>query len=105
MSTPTELWKKWEGRVIDEKFRLRQWLGSSDHSAAFVTERAGAESPKAVIKLIPVENLNEGAQLSLWADGAKLSHPHLMRLFECGRCQIDDVHLLYVVMESAEENL
>src|SRR5271169_5448197 len=105
MSTPIELWKKWEGRVVDDKFQLRQWLGGSDHSAVFLTERTGTESPKAVIKLIPAENLNEDAQLSRWADGAKLSHPHLMRLFECGRCQIDDTRLLYVVMEPAEENL
>lgn len=105
MSTPIELWKKWEGRVVDDKFQLRKWLGGSDHSAVFLTERTGTESPNAVIKLIPSENLDEHTQLSRWADGAKLSHPHLIRLFESGGCQIDDVRLLYVVMEPAEENL
>jgi TonB family protein len=108
MSSPTELWKKWEGRVVDGKFPLRQWLGSSDHSAVFLTERPGAQ--KAAIKLIRAENLaqenvKEDAQLSRWASAAKLSHPHLIRLYECGRCTIDGTHLLYVVMENAEENL
>ncbi len=104
MSTATELWKKWEGRVVEGKFPLRQWLGGTDHSAVFLTERAGKESQKAAIKLIPSDNL-EDARLSRWADAAKLSHPHLIQLFECGRCEIDGIRLVYVVMEYAEENL
>jgi len=105
MSTPSELWKNWEGRVVDGKFPLRQWLGGSDHSAVFLTERGGRQAQKAAIKLISAGNPDAGAQLSGWGDAAKLSHPHLMRLFECGRGQIEDTRLLYVVMEYAEENL
>jgi len=105
MSTPSELWKNWEGRVADGKFPLRQWLGSSDHSAVFLTERSGKEPEKAAIKLIRADSPDADAQLSRWVDAAKLSHPHLMRMFECGRGQIDDTRLLYVVMEYAEENL
>jgi TonB family protein len=105
MSNPTESWKNWEGRVADNKFPLRKLLGGSGHSAVFLTERSGAESQKAVIKLIRAENLDQDAQLSRWATAAKLSHPHLIRLFECGRCAIAGTPLLYVVMEYAEENL
>jgi TonB family protein len=105
MSSPTGLWKSWEGRVVDEKFPLRQWLGSSDHSAVFLTGRTGSGSQKAVIKVIPAQGLDEDAQLSRWASAAKLSHPHLIHLFECGRSVIDGTRLLYVVMEYAEENL
>ncbi len=108
MSTPAESWKNWEGRVVDGKFSLRQFLGSSDHSAVFLTERSGLQ--KAVIKLVRAENpktgnLNEDAQLSRWASAARLSHLHLIRLFESGRCTIDGAKFLYVVMEYAEENL
>ncbi len=105
MSTPIELWKNWEGRVVDGKFTLRQWLGGSDHSAVFLTERGGRQAQKAAIKLISAGNPDAGAQLSGWGVAAKLSHPHLIRLFECGRGQIDDTRVLYVVMEYAEENL
>jgi TonB family protein len=105
MRTPTALWKNWEGRIVDDKFPLRQWLGGSDHSAVFLTEQTGKEPRKAAIKLIPAEGLDEDAQLSRWADAAKISHPHLIRLFECGRCQLDDTRFFYVVMEYAEENL
>jgi TonB family protein len=105
MSTPTELWKSWEGRVVDEKFPLRQWLGSSDHSAVFRTERSGAGSQKAVIKLIRAGSSDEAAQLSRWARAARLSHLHLIRLFESGRAVIDGTRLLYIAMEYADENL
>jgi TonB family protein len=102
MSTVIELWKNWEGRVVDGRFRLRQWLGASDHSAVFFTERIGAGPQTVVIKLIRTD---EDAQPSGAAAAAKLSHPNLIRLFEDGRCQIDGTRLRYVVMEYAEENL
>jgi TonB family protein len=105
MSTPIELWKNWEGRVVDGKFTLRRWLGGSDHSAVFLTERGGRQAQKVAIKLVSAGNPDAGAQLSDWNEAAKLSHPHLIRLFECGRGQIDDTRVLYVVMEYAEENL
>jgi TonB family protein len=109
MSAPTDNWKKWVGRTVEGKFPLRQWLGGSDHSAVFLTERSGG-SQRAAIKLIPAPSpsqgmLDETAQLSRWAGAARLSRPHLIRLFEWGRCQIGDTRLLYVVMEYAEENL
>ena len=104
MSNP-ELWKNWEGRVVDGKFPLLRWLGGSNHSAVFLTERGNGEPQKIVIKLIPAENLNQDAQLSRWSDAAKLSHPHLIRMFECGSCQLDKTRLLYVVMEYADEDL
>jgi TonB family protein len=104
MSAPTELWKKWEGRVVDEKFPLRQWLGGSDHSAVFLTERTGKASEKAAIKLIAAE-VDEAAQLSRWAGPARFSHLNLIEVFLYVRGEVDDTRLLYVVMEYAEENL
>jgi len=103
MNTPVELGKNWAGKVVDEKFPLRQRLGGSDHSAVFLTERAGGA--KAAIKLIPAQNWDADAQLARWASIARVSHPHLLRLFESGRCLIDGTRLLYVVMECADENL
>jgi TonB family protein len=98
----TEAWKTWEGRTVDGKFPLRQWLGGSDHSAVFLTDLGGSQ--KTVIKLIAA-SLHADRQLSRWAAAAKLSHPHLIRLFEMGRCRFDGIPLLYLVMEYAEENL
>jgi TonB family protein len=105
MSNATENWKKWEGRVVDGQFQLRQWLGGSERSAVFLTERRGQNLEKAAIKLVSADTASAEAQLSGWEKAARLSHPHLIRLFQTGRCQLDDTRLLYLVMEYAEENL
>jgi TonB family protein len=114
-SIPSEFLKTWEGRVVDGQFPLQKWLGGSEHSAVFLTERSGKVPAKAAIKLVWAENfasfdpnsgtLNEDDQLSRWRETSKLSHPHLIRLFESGRGAIGDQRFLYVVMEYAEEDL
>jgi TonB family protein len=105
MSTPNRLWEKWAGRLVDGKFPLKGWLGGSDHSAVFLTERGGGTPQRAALKLIPADNLDADEQFSRWAVGAEHSHPHLIRLFQYGRCSIDGAPFLYVVMEHAEETL
>src|SRR6202790_2587498 len=104
MSNPG-LWKTWEGRTVDGKFPLRQWLGGSDHSAVFLTERPGQPSSKAALQLIAAEGAAIEGQLSRWRAAAQLSHPHLIRIYEAGRFRLDNTPLLYVVMEYAEEDL
>jgi TonB family protein len=104
MTIATEVWKAWESKVVDGKFPLQKWIGGSDHSAVFLTAR-GPELQNAVVKLIPASSVNADAQLALWAEVAKLSHSHLIRIFEYGRAQIEGTAVLYVVMESADENL
>src|ERR1700679_3258966 len=100
-SIPSELLKNWEGRVIDGQFRLQKWLGGSDPSAVFLTERNGKDPYKAAIKLVWAESLStdlmnqdllnqdslnpdslhEEAQLSRWGEQARLSHPPLFFFF------------------------
>lgn len=99
------LWKTWEGRTADGKFPLRQWLGGSDHSAVFLTERPGQPSSKTAIKLIAADGAPAEPQLSRWRAAAQLSHLHLIRIYEAGRCRLDNATVLYVVMEYAEEDL
>lgn len=84
---------------------LRQWLGGSEHSAVFLTERPGQPSAKTAIKLIAADGAEADRQLSRWRAASQLSHPHLMRIYESGRCGLDSTSLLYVVMEFAEEDL
>jgi len=100
----TETWKKFEGQVVDKQFSLLQYLGSSEHSAVFLTNY-GPGHQNAAIKLVQEDPANAAAQISRWELAAKLSHPNLIRLFEVGRCRLNDTELLYVVMEYAEENL
>lgn len=101
--TKPESWKIWEGRSVAGKFPLRQWLGGSDHSAVFATERPGAA--KAAIKLIAVEPGSAEQELTRIRAAIRLSHPHLIRVFEAGRGQIESDSFLYVVMELGDEDL
>lgn len=100
----SETWKRWEGQVVNGALPLLRYLGGSDHSAVFLTERVGGAPQKAAIKIIPVTADGED-QLLRWQQSAKLAHPSLIRLFEAGRCELEGTALLYVVMECAEEDL
>ena len=98
-------WKQWEGQIVGGRFPLRKYLGSSNHSTVFLTERSSADPQKAVIKLVAAEPESAAEQLSRWQAAARLSHPNLLRLFEMGRCSIGGVDCLFAVMEYADENL
>lgn len=101
----SEEWKAWEGRMVDGKFPLRRWLGGSDHSAVFSTEKPGQASQGAVIKLIAADTPEADRQLPHWRSAAQLSHPHLMQVFETGRSRVNGTPILYAVMEAADEDL
>jgi TonB family protein len=101
----TESWRQWEGRVVNGEFRLGRYLGGSDHSAVFLTERRQPQGQPAAIKLTATDASKAEHQLLRWQKTSSLSHPHLLRIFEAGRCRLDNVSLVYVVMEYAEEDL
>lgn len=100
----SETWKRWEGQVVNGALPLLRYLGGSDHSAVFLTERVGGAPQRAVIKIIPA-SVGAEDQLLHWKQAARIAHPGLLRLFESGRCELEGTRLLYVVMEYAEENL
>jgi len=99
----TEDWTKWESQIVNGVFPIRRFLGKSDHSVVFLTEAQGF--PNAAIKLVPADPVQAEAQLSNWRTAATLSHPHLIRLLDMGRCQLGGYPFLFVVMEYAEQTL
>ena len=101
----TEVWTKWEGEVINGAFPLRRFLSGSDHSGVFLTEYKAQNFSSAAIKIVPADPALTEAQLSHWRTAATLSHPHLIRLLDAGRCQLGGHQFLFVVMEYAEETL
>jgi TonB family protein len=100
-----EMWKKWEGQVVDHKYQLRHYLGSTDHSVVFLAEYHDPEPRQAAIKFISAEASDTDQKLAAWKNAAQLSHPSLIRIYGAGLCKIEDMDLLYVAMEYAEENL
>jgi TonB family protein len=101
----TEVWTKWEGQVINGVFPLRRFLSASDHSAVFLTEYKAQNLPNAALKLVPTIPAQARAQLSQWTTATTLAHPHLIRIFEAGCCQLGGLQFLFVVMEYAEQTL
>ena len=101
----SDVWKRWEGQLADNKFPLHHFLAATNHSAVFLTQLSDSEPHQAAIKFISAEDPTAGQQLAIWKQVSKLSHPNLLRLFHWGRCRLEGMNLLYVVMECAEENL
>ena len=95
----------WEGQVLaNGNFRLRRYLGGSDHSAVFLTDIGVGQIRPPAIKLIAAD-ASMDIQLAQWKAIAKLGHPHLLQIFDSGRCQFNGEELLFVVYENADETL
>ncbi len=99
-----EAWEQWHGEIIGGEYRLRQYLGGSDHSAVFLAERGGEPQPVA-LKFVPAVAATADAQIARWELGKKLNHTDLVRILGTGRCQLGNSPFLYVVTERADENL
>ncbi len=93
---------QWLGQVVDRKFELIKFVGSSPGRWVFFTEREGQ---KAAIKLISANHRQSDGWIWRWEQARNLSHSNLIRVYEAGRCRIQDSALIYVVVEYAEENL
>ena len=101
----SDVWTSWQGHVIDGVFPLGRYLGSSDHSGVFLTELRAREPSEVAIKLVPGDPELAESQLAEWNTAAGLAHPHLLRLLQTGRCQLDGQLYLYAVMEYADQTL
>jgi TonB family protein len=100
-----DIWKQWEGRVVDGKFPLQRVLGGSDRSAVFLTQYGQGAAERAVIKLVLAEPSRAEAQILRWKVATKLPAPGLIRIFTMGQSKVDATELLYIVMECADEDL
>jgi TonB family protein len=94
---------QWEGRLVDGRFALLEWLGGSEDHAVFLTVLQGIQ--KAAIKLIPAEGAEADSYIAQWEAAKKLSHPDLIAVLETGRFAIAGTDLVYVVTEFAEKPL
>lgn len=101
----TDSWKQWEGYVVNGEFPLQRYVGGSDHSAVFLTQRRSGEPQKAALKFIPADPNDSESQLLRWKLAMKVPHPQLIRVLQAGRCELGDSNFVYVVTEYADEDL
>jgi hypothetical protein len=99
-------WDGLAGATIAEKYVLEEWLGGGETGAFFVT-RFGPEGARAVLKLVREDPA--AGQLAAWRRTARLSHPNLLALYDCGRAGLveksADASYLYAVFEYPDDNL
>ena len=103
MATMTQSFLR--GETVEGKYTLMRYLGGSDHSAVFQTQYGSVHPRDAAIKLQAAPPGNTAARLSGWRLAANISHPHLTRILDMGRCEVGNAPMLYVVTELADENL
>jgi hypothetical protein len=100
-----ELWTRWQGHAIKDRFVLGHCLGGSDHSGVFLTQSAAHPSSRLAVKLVPTTRAIAQARLPVYKQVNALAHRHLLGLFESGVCQLDGSPHLYAVMECADQTL
>jgi TonB family protein len=101
----SEVWTRWQGQVINGAFPLGRFLGCSDHSGVFLTKSAEHHLSQVAIKLVPADRSLAESRLPRWKRAGGLAHPHLLRLFAWGGCQLDGLPYLYNVTEYADQTL
>jgi len=101
----TEAAAKRVGQVIDGKYRLGEFVGGDEGSSVFLTDYDSPDIRKAAIKLVPADSPAAEGLLARWRHAAKLFHPHLIRLLDMGRGELDGSAVFYVVIEYADESL
>ena len=97
--------KQWQGQTVDGRYPLEQYVGGSDSTGVFLTKLPADTKTRAAIKLVRASGADAEALLSNWKRAAQLSHPHLLRVFDGGKCWLSGNELLFVVAEYADENL
>jgi len=98
-------WKRWEGQVVKGEIPLVRFLGGSEHSAVFLTDKSAGGNPQTAVKFVAAASVDANDLLRQWKATAGLDHPNMIRLFESGRCELGGTDFLYVLSEYAEEDL
>src|SRR5215472_1340464 len=97
-------WKQFEGQVFQDKFPLQRLLGSTSHSAVFLTQSPPPQPKTIAIKFIS-SSLKADSQTSLLHRASQLRHPNLLRLLPGGHCRLAGVDLVFGVMEYVDQDL
>ncbi len=98
-------WANLEGHAVRDVFSLIRLLGSSERSAVFLSRATGLTASEVALKLVPAIPGQADLLLARWRSVVGLEHPHLLRIFEAGECELGGQRYVYSVMEYAEQNL
>lgn len=97
----------WTGQTVAGRYLLGKYLGGTGHGKVFSTEIVHARAVQVAIKLISEAKVEGTAnrQLSRWREFVGISHTNLLKILDCGKCELDGEAHLFVVQEYADEDL
>lgn len=96
----------WTGQTVAGRYLLGKYLGGTDYGKVFSTEIVHARAVQVAIKLIPESKMEAtNRQLSRWREFVGISDSNLLKIHDCGRCELDGQAHLFVVQEYADEDL
>jgi hypothetical protein len=99
-------WTDFQNRAIDDAFRIRDFLGGDERSAAFTARPLGDPDTNAVIRLYRANDDSAAEkQIGLWLRAQQLEHPNLVRILGAGRIGEGASTFIYVALEPADEKL
>ncbi len=97
-----ELWNDFEGKVVDDRFRLGRLLAPKGRSAFFLATTLSGEP----IMMRVIESLNDEEEiLARWRVVEGIHEENLQRIAASGKTVLDGTHLVYAVLEPTEASL
>src|SRR5947209_3873563 len=98
--SPTPSRSVFLGQTIATKYRLTRVLSESDADMLFAAD--SADGTHVVVK---VAASHDPALLERWRAAAKLTHPNLLRIVDCGEEVLAGAKAFYLVTEATEDSL
>ncbi len=100
-------WQQFEGRTIENKYVLQRLLGAGGFGAVLEAEHVveGTFVRRVAVKLIVSDEEQMQRQLVELVAASTLRHPSLLTCFDAGATTFENLKLLYLVMELADDGL
>jgi serine/threonine protein kinase len=99
----TRNWNELEAVSLDGRYWLKVCLTSSADDAWYLT-RFDTDRDAAV-RVMAGDSPTAERQLEMWKRAIDLEHPHLTRMFDAGRTEVDGQPLIYAVCEYPDDVL
>ena len=103
----TQFWQSFERQKVDGKYHLQRLLGNGAFGGVFLAQEmiGGQVIGEVAVKLILPLSADQAAQLGELIAMRNLNHPHVVRGLAAGECLLNNIKLLYLVMDVASGTL
>lgn len=103
----TQFWQSFERQKVDGRYHLQRLLGNGAFGGVFLAQEmiGGQIIGEVAVKLILPLSADQAAQLGELIAMRNLNHPHVVRGLAAGECTLNNIKLLYLVMDVATGTL